>query len=66
MPSARSILLQNSKNHLAILRLYCFTSKFTVKFVNFSFKFEYKKSRRRIFLSDEAVANEARERIYNT
>ena len=34
MPSARSILLQNSKNHLAILRLIFFAIKFEVKFVN--------------------------------
>ena len=36
MPSARSILLQNSKNHLAILRLIFFAIKFEVKFVNFT------------------------------
>ena len=36
MPSARSILLQNSKNHLAILRLISFAIKFEVKFANFT------------------------------
>nr|WP_314180343.1 hypothetical protein [uncultured Campylobacter sp.] len=34
MPSARSILLQSSKNHLAILRLIIATFKFEAKFVN--------------------------------
>jgi len=34
MPSARSILLQNSKNHLTILRLIIATFKFEAKFVN--------------------------------
>ena len=36
MPSARSILLQNSKNHLTILRLIVITFKFEVKFTKFS------------------------------
>ena len=34
MPSVRSILLQNSKNHLTILHLIFLRSKFEVKFAN--------------------------------
>ena len=41
MPSARSILLQNSKNHLAILRLNFFTFKFEAKFVNLTHRDPY-------------------------
>ena len=36
MPSARSILLQNSKNHLTILRLNFLCSNLEVKFSNLS------------------------------